>query len=228
MDARITRKEITMPNDLSDMKSRKLAQISEEKYEILLTSIRVLVWKMGMVAGRQEADDLAHEILNETVATALEISDRYQLDKSANAWLMSIATNKIREMRTKENRRNKRMGVATETYQSTQKRSNSVNAGYDKTEQITEDEMIDYLVAHNSEANSTHFKIHLSFNELVSLVGPDDRLILKLAFVDNLKGKDLAAALKTSEGAANVRLSRAIRKIRQAYLSSEPSERSIK
>jgi DNA-directed RNA polymerase specialized sigma24 family protein len=71
-------------------------------------------------------------------------------------------------------------------------------------------------------------KIHISFAELISLVGPDDQQMLKLAFQDNLKGNDLAATLKISDGAANVRLSRAISRLRQAYLASEASERSEK
>ena len=228
MNGQITRDEITMTNNLSDIKRHKLAQTIEKMHENLLTSVRVLVWKMGMVASRQEADDLAHEILNETVSTALvpETVNRYELDKSAHAWLIGIATNKIKEIRTKENRRSKRMGVATDAFQSLPQMSNSVSGGHDEAEQVTEDEMIDYLVAQSSNNNSINFKIHLNFDELVSLVGPDDRLVLKLAFVDNLKGKDLAATLKTSEGSTNVRLSRAIRRIRQAYLASESSERS--
>jgi hypothetical protein len=98
----ITGKDTTMTSNLDDMKLRKLALTIEETHENLLTGIRVLVWKMGMAASRQEADDLAHEILNETVATAFEISGRYELEKSAHAWLMSIAIYKIKEMRTKE------------------------------------------------------------------------------------------------------------------------------
>ena len=111
----IIREEVTMTNEMSDIKLRKLAQVIEKTHENLLTGVRVLIWKMGMAASRQEAEDLAHEILNETVTTAFEIADRYKLEKSAHAWLMGIATNKIKEMRTKEYRRSKRMGIATET-----------------------------------------------------------------------------------------------------------------
>ena len=200
MNVQITRKETTMINDLSDIKRCKLAQEIEEKYEYLLTGIRILIWKMGMAASKKEADDLAYEILNETVATAIQIAERYEIEKSAHAWLMGIATNKIKEMRTKEYRRSKRMGIATETYRSIQQNSNRINSGHKETEQITEGEMIDYLVAHNNQTNLLGNKIHLNFDELISLVSPEDRFVLKLAFVDNLKGKDLAAILQTSTG----------------------------
>ena len=134
--------------------------------------------------------------------------------------------NKIKELRTKEIRRSKRTGVVTETYQSGKQNSRSAGNSIENSEQITEEEIIDYLIARNADTNPMHHKIHLTFDELVSLVGNDDRLVLKLAFVDNVRGNDLAAILKTSMGAANVRLSRAIGRLRHAYLSSEAGERS--
>ena len=224
-DQRI-REKLTMNKDQAGSKRRKLVQAIEESYEDLLTSIRVLIWKMGMAGSREEADDLSHEILNETVLTAVEIEERYDATKSIHAWLMSIAANKIRGLRTKEFRRGKYMGSVTERYQHIQE--NSISDRNKALEHITEDEMIDYLATHSTPNNPLNNKIHISFNELISLVGLDDRHVLKLAFVYNLKGKDLAATLKISEGAANVRLSRAIKRLQQAYLASEVSERSEK
>ena len=226
MDERKIRKEVAMNNDVQGSKRRKLAEAMEESYENLLTSVRVLIWKMGMAGSREEADDLSHEILNETVLTAIEIEERYDPTKSIHAWLMSIAANKIRGLRTKESRRSKYMGGVTESYKHTRERSTSDRNK--ALEHITEDEMIDYLVTYSTSNNPLNNKIHISFDELVSLVGLDDRHVLKLAFVYNLKGKDLAATLKISEGAANVRLSRAIKRLQQAYLASEVSERSEK
>ena len=213
-----------MKTEKSASKHQKLVQVIEESHEKLLTSIRVLIWKMGMAGSREEADDLSHEILNETVLTAIKIEERYDSTKSIHAWLMGIAANKIKEMRNKEIRRGKRTGSVTENYQHIQEKS--VSGRKKESEQITEDEMIDYLAAHSAANNSLNNKIHISFDELISLVGLDDSDVLKLAFVYNLKGKDLAATLKISEGAANVRLSRAIKRLQQAYLASEVSERS--
>jgi len=226
MDEQLINREKTVTNDLSDVNRRELARNIEEQYDNLLTGVRILIWKMGMSGNEKEANDLSYEILHETVITAFEIVERFDPEKSSYAWLMAIATNKIKELRAKEFRRSKRMGVVTETYQSAKQNSGSSKNNPEISEQITEDEMVDFLMAQNPETNPMHHKIHLTFEELASLVGNDDRLVLKLAFVDNLKGKDLAATLKTSVGAANVRLSRAISRLRQAYLSSEDRERS--
>jgi RNA polymerase sigma factor (sigma-70 family) len=215
-----------MNNEIAGSKRRKLAQAVEETYDQLLTSIRVLVWKMGLAASPEEANDLSQEILNETIITAIEIEDRYDDQKSMHAWLIGIATNKIKELRSKEARRSKRMGTVTETYQSTYEKSRYVDNKHNVSEYLTEDEMIDYLNSHNAQPNLLNHKIGISFDELISLVEPDDQSVLKLAIVYNLKGNDLAATLKISAGAANVRLSRAIKRLQQAYLASEVSERS--
>jgi RNA polymerase sigma factor (sigma-70 family) len=225
MDEQILREEVTVTN-VSNAKHRKLAQEIEEMHDNLLTSIRILIWKMGMAASKKEAEDLSHEILNETVITAIEIDERFDPEKSIHAWLMSIATYKIKALGTKENRRSKRMGIVGETYQFAQQKSKSTISGHEESEKITEDEMIDFLVSRNLDENPLRHKVHLKFGELISLVSPDDQILLKFAFVDNLKGKDLAAILKTSVGAATVRLSRVIHRLRLAYLSSEASERS--
>lgn len=218
--------EEIMMNNVAGLKRQKLVQAVEESYDQLLTSIRVLIWKLGMAGNRDEANELSYEILNETVATAINIEARFDIHKSMHAWLMSIATNKIRELKTKEARRGKRMGNVTETYHNRLERSKYAPNGHRSSENITEDEMIDYLNTYDGSRNPLHDKIHLSFAELISLVGPEDQQVLKLAFEDNLRGNDLAASLKISVGTANVRLSRAVTRLRQAYLASEASERS--
>jgi len=226
MNVQINKRATKKPRGPSNTAIPELAKVIEERYDSLLTGIRVLIWKMGMAGSEKEANELAQEILNETVVTALQNASSFIPEKSAHAWLMGIGANKIKELRTKEIRRNKRTGVVSETYQFSKQNVNSANTKVENLEQITEEDMIDFLITKNADTNPIRHKFHLTFDELVSLVNPDDRLILKLAFVDNLKGKDMAANLQTSAGAANVRLSRAISRLRKAYLSSEASERS--
>jgi RNA polymerase sigma factor (sigma-70 family) len=226
MNVQINKRASNLPKDPSNTSNSELVRVIEERFDSLLTGIRVLIWKMGMAGSEKEAEELALEILNETVVTALQRESNFNPEKSAHAWLMGIGVNKIKELRTKEIRHNKRTGVVTETYQFSEKNISPTTTRVENLEQITEEDMIDYLITKNADANPIRHKIHLTFNELVSLVNPDDRLVLKLAFVDNLKGKDLAATLETSVGSASVRLSRAISRLRQAYLFSEASERS--
>ena len=59
---------------------------------------------------------------------------------------------------------------------------------------------------------------HVTMDELLSLVEGNDREVLQLAFVEGLRGKALAERLCISEGAAYTRQSRAIARLRRAYL----------
>ena len=57
--------------------------------------------------------------------------------------------------------------------------------------------------------------------ELLDLVSPAERQILALRYVDRLKGRDLAASLGIGEGAARVRLGRALTSLRGEYRRAE-------
>ena len=58
---------------------------------------------------------------------------------------------------------------------------------------------------------------------LLSLVKESDRLVLQLAFINDLKGKDLAAALGISEGSAYTRKHRALTRLKKAYIQANPN-----
>jgi RNA polymerase sigma factor (sigma-70 family) len=53
--------------------------------------------------------------------------------------------------------------------------------------------------------------------ELLSLVSAPDQEVLRLAIIEELSGRELAAELGISEGAARVRLYRAKQQLRRAY-----------
>jgi len=53
--------------------------------------------------------------------------------------------------------------------------------------------------------------------ELLGLVSEPDRQVLRLAIVEGLSGRELAAQLGITEGAARVRLHRAKQQLRRTY-----------
>ncbi|HND49760.1 MAG TPA: hypothetical protein PLL95_14435, partial [Anaerolineales bacterium] len=99
MNDRIIREKMNTMKSKGTSTENKLGLFIESYYSQLLVGIRVLIWKMGMASTPKEADDLSQEILSETILTAIEIENRYDKDKSMRAWLLSIAANKIRELR---------------------------------------------------------------------------------------------------------------------------------
>jgi RNA polymerase sigma factor (sigma-70 family) len=212
-----------IPHDAFDQNRGSLAKVIEENYTRLLGGIRALVWKMGISDNPSTVDMVAQEIFHETVVVALEKSDRYDPIKPAHSWLLGIAANKIKEYMRNTTYRESKTPSVVNAHTSIQNKKRNMETS-DLTQKLTEEEMLDFLLYHSSENPLWQGRIHLSFDELISLVNEVDRLVLNLAFNKNLRGKDLAATLGISEGAAYVRLSRAISRVREAYLKSENLE----
>jgi DNA-directed RNA polymerase specialized sigma24 family protein len=84
-------------------------------------------------------------------------------------------------------------------------------------EDYTTEERIDAAIYHSTHGDSLEDSSPL-LNELLSLVDDNDRRILTLAYVDQLNGIELAAALGVREGAAYVRVARAKEHLRKKYL----------
>jgi RNA polymerase sigma factor (sigma-70 family) len=206
-----------------ERKRRALAEAIEGNYTRLLGGIRALVWKMSISGIPSTVDMLAYEIFNEAVVVALDNAGRYDPTKPAHSWLLGIAANKIKEHMRKTSIRERKTPSVVDVHVSKQNRKQNTETT-DFTQELTEEDMIDSLLYRSSENPLWQDRINISFDELISLVNEADRLVLSLAFTDNLRGKDLAATLGISEGAAYVRLSRAISRLREAYLKNENLE----
>lgn len=222
MNAQSDNQEV-VDHQSNEGKKLALAQAIEETHSQLLSGIRALVWKMGMADDPSTVISLANDILQDTIVTAFEIAYRYEPDRPAHAWILGIAANKVREMIRKVGYKEHREPSITTLHQAALSR-NQYSDTSDETRTLTEDEMLGYLMYHSMQNPKWRERFRLSIDDLLSLVDDNNQAILKLAFVHRLKGKELAATLGISEGAANVRLSRAIRRLREAYEESEKRE----
>jgi RNA polymerase sigma factor (sigma-70 family) len=175
----------------------------EQNAENLARAIRIFVWKAG-VQDSHELNEIAQEVLQETVVTALEIADRYDLTRPAHAWLVGIAVKHIQSQKRKQKRDNSRV-VAIADY---------IKPPVDDME-LSENEMFDLLPVPQTETNPP------AINEILALVSEDDGEILHLSFVGGMKTKDLAEHLGVSEGTAYMRLYRAVSRLREAYSKLE-------
>lgn len=180
-----------------------LKQTIEENAEYLARGIRILVWKSG-IQNSYELSEIAQEVLQETVITALEIADRYDPDRSAHAWLLGIAVKHIQALIRKQNRDNSRT-VAIADY---------IEPPVDDMD-LSEAEMFDLLPVPQTNTDP------VAINEILALVSEEDHEILHLSFVGGMKAKDLAEHLGVSEGTAYMRLYRAVSRLRDAYSKLE-------
>jgi RNA polymerase sigma factor (sigma-70 family) len=194
----------------SDSPSRELVRFAiAEHWQSLQGLVQMFIIQLGVSSDRRIVESLSEDILNDVVETALKIADRYDPTYPARPWLRKIAFNKVRDYRRKVYRDRAKVIAIADVSNVRRFQSQSI-------EQLSEDEMFG-LVACCIDTPSSDSP---ALDELLSLVSESDRQILKLAFVDGLRGRDLAANLGIREGAASTRLSRAIDRLRKAYLQS--------
>ena len=201
------------PEGLSD-NDRKRALLEEEieqNWPRLLAGIRVYVWKFHLATDRDSIETHAREVLQDVVVTALEKSCNYSPDRPAQAWLLRVALNHVRHRLRAQASKHREILVGDSPIG--RKRNQEASST-----PLPEDELLDLLF----QARNQPFRQGaLTFEEMLSLVNDSDRKILRLVFVENLRGKALAAELRISEGAAYTRTSRAIAALRKVFLQGE-------
>ncbi|QLE53615.1 sigma-70 family RNA polymerase sigma factor (plasmid) [Nostoc sp. C057] len=202
-------------HSLEDEESNQqlLRKVIEQRYQELLTGIQVYIWKFGFVKERTQAETLVKEILQDTIVIALEKSHNYDINRPALPWLLGIALNVMRKRRRQQDYESQYITPITDT---PQVRQRIQKLGF---ESISEAEMFEFL-HHLPEPRDPYGRLILE--ELLYLVEDNEREVLRLAFVEGLKGKSLASALNIKEGTAWVRLHRAIVRLRQAYALKMP------
>lgn len=172
----------------------------ERDYADLLTMAQNLTWRKGLANSRAQVMELGEEVFHEVVKRALSRPDGYDSAWPPRAWLYGITVNVIRE-RTKARRR---------------ERENTepdipLRSQYGDELGDTVLERVHDLATQRDQR----------LMELLDLVPSAERQILTYRYIDKLSGRELADALGVSEGAARVRLSRALDKLAKEFQSSE-------
>ncbi|WP_341532148.1 sigma-70 family RNA polymerase sigma factor (plasmid) [Nostoc sp. UHCC 0302] len=191
-----------------ELKQKLLRKVIEQHYQELLVGIQVYIWKFGFVKERTQVETLVKEILQDTIVIALEKSQNYDINRPALSWLLGVALNVMRKRRREQCYESQHITPITDT---PQVRKKIQQLGFELT---SEAEMFEFL-HHLPEQSDPYGRLILE--ELLCLAGDSDREVLRLSFVEGLKGKSLASALNIKEGTAWVRLHRAIVRLRQAY-----------
>ena len=205
------RKEHTPAGDAHDERRRLFHEAIERYYQELLRGIGFYLWRFGTIADREGITERAKEVLQETVATALGILDRYDPSRSAKLWLLNVAVIVIKR-RTRQQRREHRRLILVADSEDARR-----TAGNRSIEEMSEAELFDAL--HRPvESPSSQLP---NAEEILALVEGDDQEILRLHYLEGLNGEELAAKFGVSKGVVYQRLSRARIKVRQAYFGEE-------
>ncbi len=171
----------------------------EREYAALCRGARLYVRRFGPPLTCEGLDEAAADILHEAIARALASAERYDPNRPAYSWLLGFVSNIVRE-RARARRRDQRHQVEL--------------AGSDDDDPA---DPLDRLLAAATRDEAPLF-------ELLELVEAPDRELIRLAFVEDLDRAALARRLGIKEGAARVRLYRALGRLRAAYLRAMQGE----
>lgn len=191
-----------------ERKWRLLEEAVKGHEEELSAGIRVYIWRFGMARNRASIEALTEEVLQDTAEIALRKLEEYDEGRKPVPWLLGITLNVIRHRLRDEVRRNR-------VYPS----SNRVPQAHvparppgQSAEKLTFDPAV--------ESEEEILLNSMTADEVLSLVGENDRQVLRLAYIEGLSGRELAARLAISEGVVHTRLSRARTRALKAYHGS--------
>jgi RNA polymerase sigma factor (sigma-70 family) len=199
----------------------RLYDAIEEHLDRLRIGVQVLVARSGTAEGVDAINDVADEILAMALETAIQIADRFDPSLNAYSWLLTIASNKLKDYRKKiarEYRHADLIGNMPEPQ--SQKQSNSERQWHE----MTEDEKLESMLRKKADHSRLEDQL-FGLEDLLSLVNENDRNVLRLAYVSEMSGQELAEELNITEAAALMRLSRARSRLFVAYCNSEKSAR---
>lgn len=181
-------------NQTGKSKKEQLQEATESCLERLRPGIQVIVARSGIVESRAAINDMADEILQVTIETAFRKADRFDPAKNIYAWLLSIATNIVKDYRKRANKEASRLT----NIQDIELPSNTKPDDEQELD-MAEDERLDALLYGNRQASRNEPNYEL--DQLLSLVDGGDREILRLTYVDEMNTHETAKRLGISEPA---------------------------
>lgn len=182
----------------------------------LKKAVQVYVIRFGLAEGGPVLEEIANEILEITLETAVKLMDKFDPNRNPYSWLLTIAINTLRNYRRKIFREENHVKPITDTPAPKARNNKDLEIDWYS---MPEDEKLEHLLNH-SEQTSLEDQL-FGVDDLLSLVNKNDRIVLRLAYVDGMGEVDLAAVLNVSQGAAAMRLSRARKRLFEAYKKSE-------
>ena len=182
----------------------------------LKNAVRVYVFRFGLAEGGPVLEGVADEILEITLETAVKLMDEFDPNLNPYSWLLTIAINALRNYRRKIIREENHVGSITDTPAPKARNNTDLEIAWSA---MPEDEKLERLLDHR-EQTSLEDQL-FAVEDLLSLVKENDRTVLRLAYVDGMGEADLAAVLNVSQGAAAMRLSRARKRLFEAYQKSD-------
>lgn len=188
----------------------QLLALDEEQLTLLRGIIASYVQSMGLVAG-DSRDQTAREILQEAIVEALAHADHFDPNRQIKAWLLGIALNIIRHKKAEAAKRRQREFSFSQLARVF-------------SQPMSDDDVLDSITLPAHAGPEEQVESAEQVDALLSLVSVDDQQILRLAFLEDFAREALARQLGVTEGAARVRLHRALARLRAAWIAQQRGE----
>jgi RNA polymerase sigma factor (sigma-70 family) len=182
---------------------QQFAEFFTDNVAALLGTLRSYVQRMGLARG-EEVPAAAVEVLQEVVIEALDHADRFNPTGQPMAWLLGIATNVIKRKKVEIAKRSRRELFIGDLFTTQQ-------------EPLSENELFDQITSCTSAGPEQEIEANEQAMMMLSLVSPEDRHLLLLAFLYGFEREALAEKLGITPVAARVRLHRALSRLRLAW-----------
>jgi RNA polymerase sigma factor (sigma-70 family) len=181
----------------SDERADHLRTVIQREEATLRRRIGALVYRICGALRPNEVDGRVWEILNESVSRALKNAEKFEMGRSATAWLMGFALRVLQEQRRGRARR----PVV---------QSDLGDAAWRQA--------LEGLCTVDSDAAT----IRLDIRQALARLDEPQRRVVELRYFKGLDGEELARALGApTAGAARVRLTRALQALRLQFGSTE-------
>lgn len=221
-DARLAARQ---PSEESPLR-RYLAELYQgDEATLLQRRIGALI-RSANITSVQQISELALEVLQETIAVALKIEERYDPTRSPMAWLLGIANKIVMQRRDQIYRLNRNESVHSDLISGSQGgQMGGVTAGA-RAGVMDEEAIMDRLLVRNSKSSLEQEVIErITLEALLSQLAADERRVIELNVVYELRAAEVARELGIREGNARVRLTRALKKLRLLYMTQVEGQR---
>jgi RNA polymerase sigma factor (sigma-70 family) len=179
-----------------------LHQFLQENIEALQGIIQSYVLRSGLVQG-EAVQNMVMEVLNEASVEVLAHAEKFARAQQPRAWFLGVAVNVIKRKRRALAQYSQHEFIASKL------------ATLRETE--GESDFFDHISGLTHPGPENEIETREQVAEMLSLVSPEDRHLLQLAFVQDLDTYSLARALNVQPGTARVRLHRALQRLRLAW-----------
>lgn len=175
----------------------------QEHTVILKKILCAYVLRMGLATG-ENVRLVADEAFQDAVLEVVVHGERFMSVAQPRSWFLTVAANILKRKRASFARRYKFEVLVSD-----------LSSG---SQTLSEADILEQITISSAPGPEQILEAREQAREMLALVSPEDAQVLRLALFHDLDTQAIARELGVSPGAARVRLHRALKRLRKAWL----------